>query len=143
MMGFSPPPARAREANLLPMINVVFLLLIFFLISAQLAPSEPFEVAPPSATPQDESAPDFTLYLGADGRLGFGDVVGADETVMAALNAARAEWCAGHDCEAVPPRLFLRADAAAPVPRVAGVLPLLGQAGFAQVDLVTQAVEAP
>lgn len=144
-MDFSPPPARARDSNLLPMINVVFLLLIFFLISAQLTPPEPFAVTPPTATPQDEAAPDFTLHLSADDRFGFAETISTgpegDAGVIAALVAERDRWCAAHDCVAMQPRLFLRADGAVSVARVAALLPLVGGAGFAQLDLVTQAGE--
>lgn len=146
-MEFTEPPAPPRTANLLPMINVVFLLLIFFLIAAQLTPPEPFAVTPPEATPQDEAAGDFSLYLGPAGELGFEAETSAEATadapVLAALEAARAAYCATQDCEAQPPRLLLRADAGAPVARIAGLLPQLGSAGFAQVDLVTRDGEAP
>ncbi|WP_322867174.1 biopolymer transporter ExbD [Aquicoccus sp. G2-2] len=40
------PVRRPRGEAILPMINVVFLLLIFFLMTAELAPPEPVAVAP-------------------------------------------------------------------------------------------------
>lgn len=139
---FADPPAPAREANLLPMINVVFLLLVFFLIAARLAPPEPFAVTPPEAAAQDPAAGDFALYLGPAGELGFEGALSAaaegDAPVLAALEAARAGYCAAQDCAARPPHLLLRADAGAPVARLAALLPQLGAAGFAQVDLVTR-----
>jgi len=142
-MDFSTPERRPRETSLLPMINVVFLLLVFFLIAAKLAPPEPFAVTPPEASAQDETAGDFTLYLGADGQLGFDGAQSADAATDAgifdALTAARLDYCARADCTVQPPRLMLRADAAAPVARLAALLPALGTAGFAQVDLVTRA----
>ena len=144
-MDFSTPERRARETSLLPMINVVFLLLVFFLIAAKLAPPEPFAVTPPEAAAQEETAGDFTLYLGADGRLGFDGTESAeasgDAALLAQLNGARADYCARVDCAAQPPRLMLRADAEAPVARLAALLPALGTVGFAQVDLVTRAGE--
>lgn len=47
-MDFAPPKRRPRAESIVPMINVVFLLLIFFLMTAQIAPPDPFEVAPPN-----------------------------------------------------------------------------------------------
>ncbi len=44
-MQFPDDTPRRGGDNLLPMINVVFLLLIFFLISAEMTPPEPFEVS--------------------------------------------------------------------------------------------------
>ncbi|MFN3280067.1 MAG: ExbD/TolR family protein, partial [Tabrizicola sp.] len=46
-MDFSEPQRRTKNLTLLPMINVVFLLLIFFLIGARLRPAEPFLTEPP------------------------------------------------------------------------------------------------
>ncbi|MEZ5685317.1 MAG: biopolymer transporter ExbD [Paracoccaceae bacterium] len=143
-----PPPAgsRPREGNLLPMINVVFLLLIFFLISARLSPPEPFAVRPPEAEGEDQAAGEVVLYLDAEGRLGWRDLASGaaagDAALLEALRAERALLCAARDCTAEPVRLFLRADAGAPVPRLAGLLPALAQAGFARVDLVTSPLRA-
>lgn len=132
-MNFSDVPRRPQAENMLPMINVVFLLLIFFLISAQLAPPEPFAVEPPVAGNEDEGEADLTLYLSAGGEIGYRDTVGED--ALGALEAARAEIC-GEACDAGMP-LILRADAAVSAAEVAALLPELGARGFAQVLLVT------
>ena len=48
MMDFSAPRrAPNRSENIIPMINVVFLLLMFFMLSAQVAPPDPFDVEVP------------------------------------------------------------------------------------------------
>ena len=135
MMDFASPPRRRPAENLLPMINVVFLLLIFFLIAAKLAPPEPFAVALPDAAADAAGNSAFTLHLGADGGLGYAEAVG--DAALAALVAARAAHCAANDCAALPPSLALRADAAAPADRLAQLLASLGAAGFATVTLVT------
>lgn len=152
-MDLNEPPRRGFEANLLPMINVVFLLLIFFLISARLAPPEPFAVTPPEAREGAPAAAEFTLYLGADGALGFREALSApampaqeaaaDAPVLAALAAARTAYCAKADCAAAPPPLALRADQGAPVARLARLMRALGAAGFERVDLVTTPGAAP
>ena len=51
MMRFAPPGARPRRPreSAVPMINIVFLLLIFFLMTATIAPPAPFAVTPPAA----------------------------------------------------------------------------------------------
>lgn len=138
----SPPKRRGSDASLLPMINVVFLLLIFFLISAKLAPPEPFAVTPPEAQAGAEATAELTLHLDAAGRLGFreltSDSAGTDAPLLAALAALaveRAATCEGADCPEAP-RLLLRADTAAPVERLAALLPALATAGFAGVELI-------
>lgn len=135
-MDFSDPPRKAPAENLLPMINVVFLLLVFFLISAQLTPPEPFPVTPPEAETEAEAEGVFTLHLDAEGEVGYRDAIG-QELALAALTAARDEHCGLEDCEAAPPALLLRADGAVPAARLAELMPALGQLGFARVDLVT------
>jgi biopolymer transport protein ExbD len=139
MMDFSPPPRRAAQDSLLPMINVVFLLLVFFLISARMTPPEPFPVTPPEAQAQEEAQGLFTLHVAADGLAGYREAMG--EAALEALAAARGAHCAAVDCVAEPPRLLLRADAALPGQALARMLPRLAAMGFARVDLL--ALEAP
>jgi biopolymer transport protein ExbD len=134
-MDFSEPPRRQPAENLLPMINVVFLLLIFFLISAELVPPEPFTVAPPAANSEAERAGEWLLHLNAEGELGYRDALGPE--ALTALAAARDEACAVTDCETIPPVLTLRADAAVPATRLAALLPQIRAAGFAQLELIT------
>lgn len=135
-MEFSPPPRRPPNVTLLPMINVVFLLLIFFLLAAKIAPPEPFATDPPEARAAEEAAGEFTLFLGAEGQLGFQEATGDAGAVLPALASARAAFCDRTDCATVPPRLSLRADRAAPAEALAALLPQFGALGFARVDLI-------
>ena len=85
---FDTPRPRRRGENVVPMINIVFLLLIFFLISAQIAPPRPFALTQPEGLAADRiSAQPNTLWIGADGALAFGEARGPD--VWAALGTAR------------------------------------------------------
>lgn len=139
-MDFQDAPRRRREENLLPMINVVFLLLIFFLISARMTPPEPFEVLPPQAQAEAEAQGEFTLYVGPEGALGYGEA--REAAALAALSAAREAYCAESDCAAMPARLTVRADAALPAAWLAALLPELAQLGFAQMELVARSGDA-
>ncbi|WP_339113636.1 biopolymer transporter ExbD [Thioclava sp. GXIMD2076] len=145
-MQFAPPKRQKGNASLLPMINVVFLLLIFFLISAKLAPPEPFPTEPPVSEAASEAEGEFSVYLGADGQLGFRELTLAakdDVTpLLDALVAAREAYCAQSDCSAQPAHLLLRGDQSAGATRLAALLPVLGKAGFAQVELVTSRGDA-
>lgn len=133
-MDFSPPPRRKPNDNLLPMINVVFLLLIFFLISARLTPTEAIAVTPPVAQTQSEALGEFALLIGPDGALAYRDETGP--AALAALAKARQDHCAAADCGQRPPRLSLRADTHLPANRLAALLPQIAALGFAQVELV-------
>ena len=143
-MDFSDPPRKSAD-NMLPMINVVFLLLIFFLMVAQLKQPEAFEVRPPMAhdAMQDraEAKGEFTLLLSADGLPGYRDTTG--ESAFTSLQSARTVHCLAVDCAAMSPGLTLRADAALPASALAAVLPRLAALGFSEVRLVTQPGAAP
>lgn len=133
-MDFAPPPRRKADETLLPMINVVFLLLIFFLISARMTVPEPFAVTPPEALAEGEAMGEFTLHIAADGRIGYREAQG--DAALDGIEAARGDHCLRADCEASPPRLTLRADAALAAEKLAALLPRLAALGFARIELV-------
>nr|VFJ73469.1 MAG: outer membrane transport energization protein ExbD [Candidatus Kentron sp. FW] len=73
------------EARILPLINVVFLLLIFFMVAGSLSVTEPFHVEPPQSASGDAGEQDvLRILLGFDGQLALdGEVV--DEKTLLAL----------------------------------------------------------
>ena len=139
-MQFTDPPRRKPAESIVPMINVVFLLLIFFLMTAQIAPPEPFDVTPPEALSEEPAEGEFVLYLDAGGQLGFLDALG-EEAALAAFQTALEAYCETGGCsdDLTPPSVQLRADAEVPAARVAALLPRLGAAGARDVMLVTAA----
>jgi len=140
-MDFSTQAPKRKEENLLPMINVVFLLLIFFLISAKMTPPEPFEVTPPSAQVEAEAEGEFTLYIAADARVGFRDAIGEEALQM--LAAEQTAYCELNDCEEAKPKLTLRADTALAAEELAALLPEISKLGFAQIELVARSGGTP
>lgn len=76
-MNFSPPPRRTPREAIVPMINVVFLLLIFFLMTARIAPPDPFGARPPRAAEGGEPEGARVLHIAADGRMALGELTGA------------------------------------------------------------------
>ncbi|MDZ7708795.1 MAG: biopolymer transporter ExbD [Roseovarius sp.] len=126
-MQFSAPRRRRPIEPIVPMINVVFLLLIFFLMSAQIAPPAPFDLTLPQGAQGDRAAPADTLYIDTEGRLAFNDARG--EAVMDAL-AARAT---------PDTPLQIRADAALEARTLARLLPALAARGIERVEIVTGA----
>ena len=122
-MDFAPRrPARPARENIVPMINVVFLLLVFFVMTAQIAPPDPFDIAPPEAgdaPPPD--APDI-LFVAADGQLARAGLTG--DAALDGIAPGQA--------------LTLRADRALPAGELARLLGRLAALGVADVALVTQ-----
>ncbi len=123
-MDFSTAPKRVRGESIVPMINVVFLLLIFFLMTSHLAQPEPFEVAPPEATSDREAEAEPVLYADKSGALAFEDL--RDEAAIAALATVIEPGAA----------VQLRADGAIEAVEIAKLLRRLSEAGFGQVELV-------
>ncbi|WP_319826269.1 biopolymer transporter ExbD [Thalassovita sp.] len=124
-MLFPPPPRKPRSESIVPMINVVFLLLIFFLMTAQITPPDPFAITPPESAATAPAEGPLTLYLSADGELGFRDARG--DAALLALQAA----LDGADS------VQLRADAQVPATAMARLMPRLGALGLTRVHLVT------
>jgi biopolymer transport protein ExbD len=66
---------RGQALMMEPMIDCVFLLLIFFMVSAIMRVPPPFTVTlPESATKHDFPRKKFNLFVSADGRISFDDL---------------------------------------------------------------------
>ncbi|MGZ3217858.1 biopolymer transporter ExbD [Paracoccus sp. T5] len=117
------PPRKPRGESIIPMINVVFLLLIFFLLTAQIAPSTPFPLTPPDSRSDIPAAARDVLYVSAEGELAWNDARGA------------AVWDRIAAREGTGP-VEIRADAATPAAGLAGHLKRLRQITDAGAQLV-------
>ena len=131
-LDFSAPPRAPRGESIVPMINVVFLLLVFFLMTSRLAPPEAFEVTPPAAEAPGADGEGAALLVSAEGELAWRDLRG--DAALAGFAAAAAETGAA-------PRL--RADGALSVSysrtrlNAGQILGALSAAGVQVRDLAT------
>lgn len=141
-MRFTEPQRRKPPESIVPMINVVFLLLVFFLMTAQIAPPDPFEISPPEMA-QDGLHPEgeFTLHLGPNGEWAYRGAVLDQEAALDAVRTAKVAYCAARGCDTAnaPPPLVLRADAAVQGADLAALMPRFGDLGFTEIQLVTVA----
>ncbi len=60
---------RRSSENIVPMINVAFLLLVFFLMTAVIMPPEPADITLPAANGDVEGLAEARLTLDANGQL--------------------------------------------------------------------------
>ena len=126
-----PPPKRPRstEDNILPLINVVFLLLIFFMLAGVLTQSPPFSLTPPSSVETEDSAQleSRVLSISADGEL----AMSGERIDDAALREALVDWPDDKP-------LQIRADGGLKASELTAVFDLLRELGIAEVNLLTR-----
>lgn len=137
-MQFIDDPKRTQAESIVPMINVVFLLLIFFLMTAEIAPPEPFPVTPPTAESDEQADGVFTLFINPKSEVAYQDTIGPD-AALAALGADLDVFCEAQGCsdETPPPTVLLRADANASAAQIAALLSKIGALGFRTTHLIT------
>ena len=67
---------KKRLPNLVPLINIVFLLLIFFMLSGTLSKKDLFEVDPPlSYTGSNAESPEMTILIRNDNQISLDDKI--------------------------------------------------------------------
>ncbi|MBS0002548.1 MAG: biopolymer transporter ExbD [Thioalkalivibrio sp.] len=120
-----------EDARVLPLINIVFLLLIFFLITGHLSIQAPFELEPvQSASGSDPQTDDLTVFMGADGRL----AVDGEPVTLAGLEALVGNRQTGSGDR---PGVRLQADGRTEATRVVEVMERLRASGIARLELLT------
>lgn len=127
----APPTKRPRsnDDSVLPLINIVFLLLIFFMLAGVLTQKPPFELkAPSTAETQDQTQLQRqVLEVAADGRFAFaGKPIQRDE-----LSDTLTNWPDDKP-------LQIRADASIKANELTGLFAALRRAGVSEVNLLTR-----
>jgi len=121
---------RNDDERILPLINVVFLLLIFFMIAGQLSATDAFQVEPAeSASEGEPEREDALVLVGQDGRL----ALDGEELEAGALEAALRERVD----ERPGLRVRLKADGRAAATKVVAVMERLRAAGIKRLHLLT------
>ncbi|MEM8790178.1 MAG: biopolymer transporter ExbD [Pseudomonadota bacterium] len=114
------------DDSILPLINVVFLLLIFFMVVGKLSANDPFEVIPPQSISDGEAAQqDLTIAVGAEGELALSGKLVTEEELVAAVKAAEQG------------EFRIRADSRASAATVVALIDTLRSNGVASVRLLT------
>lgn len=124
------------EINLTSLIDVVFLLLIFFMVSTTFERQAALKIDLPDASAEaepQETPERLEVVIDAEGRIYLNDsqlVDSAPATIRAAF-----EELAGAD-RTVP--VLIRADAQTPHHHVVTVMDVSGQLGFTRLSIATQ-----
>lgn len=118
------------DERILPLINIVFLLLIFFMLAGKLAATDPIKVDPPhSASEAAVEKRELVVIAGGDGRLAFDGAL-IEKT---GLQAAVREKLDGGSVSEV----WLKADGGANTDDIVAVMDILRQAGVEELKLLT------
>lgn len=130
-----PPPRRDQEVALIPLINVVFLLLIFFMIVGTIAPTDALPIDPPVSRQGHAAEPDpVQLLINADGRIALnGEVIPADQLAM-----ALAESLKSAETPETLLNLTLKADGALVMAQLRALLRQLRALGVERVRLLAR-----
>lgn len=136
-MRLRPPSAKRQgEDGILPLINVVFLLLIFLLIAGRLTGPDAFKVTPPASISEAPGAvQDLTVVVAADGALGFRGARIEEAALLAALRAELQQ-------PAAPP-VRIKADGTADAAAVVALAGRLRAAGARDLRLLTLRAAGP
>ena len=127
--GASRQRPKSEEERILPLINIVFLLLVVFMLAGQLTASDPFQVEPPiSLTEAQAQEQDVTILLGADGQLALDGSVIAAAALRETVQARVARGGIGE--------VRLKADGQADATQVVAVMELLHEAGVESLHLL-------
>ena len=140
-MNFRSQRKEEPEINLTPLIDVVFLMLIFFMISTTFNRESELSIQLPEASvePTEERDETLELVINREGRYFIGDseVVNSElETLREALRAV-----AGEQAEERP--LVISADAEAPYQSVIRAMDAAGQLGISAISLTTKTAGEP
>ncbi|MEO0464894.1 MAG: biopolymer transporter ExbD [Pseudomonadota bacterium] len=127
-MDLSEPHRKPPAESIVPMINVVFLLLIFFLMTATIAPQELFDVDPPESRTDTPAETDQPLFVSSSGALAWGEMTGDD--VFPAIAASGLGT--GPDS-----LLIIKADRTAAGVEIARLLKRLAGVGIVRSQLVS------
>lgn len=138
-MKFARRKIEPPEVNLTPLIDVVFLLLIFFMVSTSFTLETQLMVELPSAEGVASSDPGkaVTVTVGRTGLYAVNEQVLLNQSIETLRGALVAVSEGGQDRQ-----LVLIADGQAPHQSVVTILDVAGQLGFEQISISTQSGEA-
>ncbi len=115
------------QEPMLPLINIVFLLLIFFMIAGSLQKLGPFEVDPPaSQTAEGQPEDTIVLWFSNTGEIGIDDLTGGLERLSSMLPA-----------DYIGRPVEIRADREVEGAKVVSLLARLQELGIEKVQLMT------
>ena len=137
-MNLQPGDEDEPEVNLPPLIDVVFLLLIFFMVSTTFEQQSRIQIELPeaTATPAETEDESLEIVIDAQGRYFIGERQVVNSEVKT-LKSAISKAVEGRESITV----IIRSDASTPYQAVITALDATSQLGLTQISLATSAIE--
>ena len=124
---------RARSPNLVPLINIVFLLLIFFMLTGTLKRSDIFDISPPeSSTGADAEAPELVLLISRSNKLALNN----QNIEFSELNKKLLNIVQKYPLQEV----LIKADGKATSGTLSKVINVIREAGIKRAAIVTKTI---
>jgi len=132
-MEIEAPRSGSAKLSMAPLIDIVFLLLVFFLLTSALASSDTFDLdLPKSEAGRDPDAEAIVLQISKDGQIALGPRIIPVEEIGAALIAE-----AGGEHEARQAALLVKADGAAYTQHVMEIVDAARAIGLRKLTIAT------
>lgn len=130
-MEFERTRHRQIELGITPLIDIVFLLLIFFMLTSHFLLDEGIKIdLPPARTSEVESTRDLVIFLESDGRILFQDQVVRIEDIESLLSA---------ELQQDPGQtVMIRADRAVILEKAVGIMDAVKASGASRMMLATE-----
>ena len=125
----------SNDDNMVPLINVVFLMLVFFMVAGQIQKADPIPVMPPQSINDNRAAtdPNIEIVLGTDDSLYVDDKLFVIDDVQAYLEQ---QFASTPDKEGF--WVQIKADGAISLEKLRPVFNQVRLAGLTKVSLATQ-----
>ncbi|OOG49176.1 biopolymer transporter ExbD [Rhodanobacter sp. C01] len=122
------------EINVIPLIDVLLTLLMFFVLTSTFVQHSRLQVTLPKASTQDRdmNAPALTIMIDRDGRF----YVGSDEVMGEGIEPLKQAIARNAGSDRDRP-VTIRADAMTPNQDVVTAMDALGQLGFTRLSIAT------
>lgn len=126
---------KSDEDSLVPLINVVFLMLVFFMVAGQIRKADPIPIVPPTSINENrpKSDPNVLIVVGADKSIYLDDNLVKVDAIKPYLENKFAQ---SHNKETF--WVQIKADSAIPVDALRPVFSQIRSSGLTKVSLATQ-----
>jgi len=123
-----------QDDNLIPLINIVFLMLIFFMVAGHISQSDPINVQPPNSVSDNHSKSDpVVIIVATDGQIAIEQTLVNKQDLATYINN---KFEITEDKQGF--NLLVKVDANLAVEELQSVLQIIKQSGIKRVALATQ-----